>query len=386
MIVTCNNCGKKYWIDPQLMQKKNPAFLCKACNSIIKVDPLSPTSADNDIVAHSSPDPAAIYEEIPMPAAKPIDSDKSMDEVKSKPGALSRLRTVRIGLRIKMMTLFVAIPLIAFAIVGSFLLIRMNHLASVMTEEATLSATRSGEELVKTAARSVANQCRQHLLLNPQLTAENIMNDQNFQKIAIQRVGLTGYTALYAVDPMVLLAHPNQRLLGQPLTESVKDTLGKDIDRWLKIVGNIDRGENVESAGYYLWVDPDGILREKFMVLTPLEGTKYGVTATIYMEEFLRPIKKVQLQADLISASTRNYFITSLVGVLLLIAVIVSIYGHQLTRKIETLTEHAMKISVGELDANLNLRSKDELGSLADAIKLMQDSIRIAIERFRQKR
>ena len=71
---------------------------------------------------------------------------------------------------------------------------------------------------------------------------------------------------------------------------------------------------------------------------------------------------------------------------LLLIGLIVFTYGHRLTSKIKSLTEVADRISVGELGMEIETKSKDEIGELADAIARMQDSIRLSIERLRRRR
>ena len=71
---------------------------------------------------------------------------------------------------------------------------------------------------------------------------------------------------------------------------------------------------------------------------------------------------------------------------LLLIGLIVSIYGHRLIGKIRSLTEVADLISVGELGREIDIKSKDEIGDLAEAIARMQDSIRLSIERLRRRR
>jgi methyl-accepting chemotaxis protein len=73
-------------------------------------------------------------------------------------------------------------------------------------------------------------------------------------------------------------------------------------------------------------------------------------------------------------------------GTLILIILIVSIYGTKLTGTIKSLTDVADRISVGELDAEIKIKSKDELGDLAEAISRMQDSIRLSIERLRRRR
>jgi HAMP domain-containing protein len=57
-----------------------------------------------------------------------------------------------------------------------------------------------------------------------------------------------------------------------------------------------------------------------------------------------------------------------------------------LTGRIKSLTDVADRISVGELDAEIKIKSKDELGDLAEAISRMQDSIRLSIERLRRRR
>ena len=53
---------------------------------------------------------------------------------------------------------------------------------------------------------------------------------------------------------------------------------------------------------------------------------------------------------------------------LIIIGCIVIVYGHTLVRRIKTITDVANRISVGELDAEMSIRSNDELGRLADAI------------------
>jgi len=60
--------------------------------------------------------------------------------------------------------------------------------------------------------------------------------------------------------------------------------------------------------------------------------------------------------------------------------------GRALVTPIRTLTDAANRISVGELDTQIGVRSRDEIGDLAEAISRMQDSIRLSIERLRRRR
>ena len=50
------------------------------------------------------------------------------------------------------------------------------------------------------------------------------------------------------------------------------------------------------------------------------------------------------------------------------------------------LLEKGVKLSLGDLNIQINIPSKDEIGLLALAIKRMQTSLRLAMERLRKKR
>ena len=69
-----------------------------------------------------------------------------------------------------------------------------------------------------------------------------------------------------------------------------------------------------------------------------------------------------------------------------IIRLIVFFYVRSLIARIAHHSEVADRISVGELDMEIDVRSKDELGVLAQSIARMQRSIRLAIERVRRRR
>jgi methyl-accepting chemotaxis protein len=71
---------------------------------------------------------------------------------------------------------------------------------------------------------------------------------------------------------------------------------------------------------------------------------------------------------------------------LLLIGIVVFVYVHRLTGKIKSLAEVAERISMGELEMEIETKSRDEIRQLAEAIARMQDNIRLSIERLRQQR
>ncbi len=382
MIVICEECGKKYRIDPEGIKGQRARFKCKTCGNTVLVEKEAQTSGDVEQTEKSRGTPTEQVFETDSAAGgetPPADSERAtvVDPPEKKRG---------MGLRAKMMVLFLVIPIVIIAGAGVFYIWQMNSFASAMTRQTGKVVTKMGQQVIRETAHTVASQCRQYLLSHPDLGPENFMKDEAFKKIAIQKVGLTGYTALYAVGPMVTWAHPNPKIIGRPLTPLVKKPLGASFERWVKIIGDIDKGENIERGGYYTWTDTDGELREKYMFVTPVEGTKYGIAATIYQDEFTRPLKKVERDARKRTAAVRNTTMAILAGTLLLVGIIVLTYSNLLTSRIKKLTDHAERISVGELDVELDVKSDDEIGDLGEAIRRMQDSIRLSIQRLRRRR
>ncbi len=75
-----------------------------------------------------------------------------------------------------------------------------------------------------------------------------------------------------------------------------------------------------------------------------------------------------------------------LLGITALGVVIIAWFlGRAIGTPIKKLTEVAERISVGDMGAEVKIKSKDEIGNLAEAILRMQDSLRLAIERLRRR-
>jgi HAMP domain-containing protein len=122
------------------------------------------------------------------------------------------------------------------------------------------------------------------------------------------------------------------------------------------------------------------------MVCIPIEGTTYVLAATAPLEEFTEAAKFMQASAAQFALKTRNIVIGILAGTLILIGFTVALYGYKLTERIKSLTDVADRISTGDLDAKITvIGPRDEIGELAFAIKRMQESIRLAIKRMKER-
>ena len=87
---------------------------------------------------------------------------------------------------------------------------------------------------------------------------------------------------------------------------------------------------------------------------------------------------KAALQMTQISAAAAGLFAVLTILVAILIA-------RGVTRPVMQLTEVADRISLGELNAKIQIERKDEIGELAEAIRRMQTSLQAAIERLRTR-
>jgi methyl-accepting chemotaxis protein len=84
-------------------------------------------------------------------------------------------------------------------------------------------------------------------------------------------------------------------------------------------------------------------------------------------------------------------FEARLFGVLALLVALgtivgVTIISRNFTRPIAQLTSVADRISLGELDAQIDIHRQDEIGDLADSLSRMQTSLQAAVERLRARR
>jgi predicted Zn finger-like uncharacterized protein len=378
MIVICEECGKKYRIDPSKIKGKAASFKCRSCTHLIVVSKPEPPVERPEI--ESRPTLESLTTTIgDSPTAARADTGQSQ----AKP----QLRTKGLGLRSKMLLLFMAVPLILMIGASLLYLWQLETMSNLLTRESSRIVNQMAEDKIADQSASVAMQCKLYLLSHPELIREDFDRDMGFKTLAVQKVGQTGYTALYELPGSDGVwrtwAHVNEKIIGIDMSK-LKKPLGRSFPGFWAVYIGVKEGK--KSQGYYTWKDKDGKFRDKFMVCTPVAGTRFVIAATTYLHEFTGPVKRMQIRAKELTDRARLISWAALGLTLLLIGLIVSIYGHRLTGKIKSLTDVADRISVGELGMEVKTTSRDEIGELAEAIARMQDSIRLSIERLRRRR
>jgi HAMP domain-containing protein len=286
-----------------------------------------------------------------------------------------------------MLLLFMLVPLILMTGASLLYLWQLETMSNLLTRDSAKFVNQLAEEKIADISASVAKQCELYLESHPDLKKGDFNEDLDFKKLAVQTVGMTGYSALYELPGSDGVwrtwAHPNNKIIGIDMSK-LKKPLGRNFPGFWKVYIGVKGGKR--SQGYYTWQEKDGRFRDKFMVCTPVAGTRFVVAATTYMDEFAGPVNRMQARAKVLTDRARLITLGVLGLTLLLVGLIVSIYGHRLTGKIKSLTDVADRISVGELGMEIKTTSKDEIGELAEAIARMQDSIRLSIERLRRRR
>jgi predicted Zn finger-like uncharacterized protein len=386
MIIICEECGKKYQIDPSRIKASGAKAKCTACGNMMTIPRPEAKPAEPPPALRPTRELPAKGEEPPPPREEP--PSKPREEIKPEvKEAVPKARKKGMGLRFKIFILFFLVPIILFVSAGYLYLLQLDNLSALITEESSKAVTQLGEQIIAEKARSSAEQVRLFLLSQPNLNKEEYNNDSGFRQIAVQKVGLTGYTALYAVPDQGGVwrtwAHDNPKIVSIDMS-TLKERLGRNFDGFWRVFSSAKDGK--ESEGYYTWQEKDGSFREKYMVCSPVKGTPYNIAATTYLDEFTKPVKEMEAKALDITTNTRTIVLAIVGGTLLLIGLIVVFYGTRLTGRIKKLTSVAEQISVGEMDAEVPVTSRDEIGDLAEAIGRMQESIRLSIERLRRRR
>jgi predicted Zn finger-like uncharacterized protein len=393
MTVICEECGKVYHIDPDKLNQyrgRSVRVRCGECGHVTQISKLIEA-------AEASVDDFAADDDDMTSYDRDDDDDEMEEEPAERPESFSAgttdIRTSGwLGLRGKMMILFLVLPIFLMAVSGYISQQQLNKLANEITEDSTALVLEVGKEKLMQKARDVALQAEIYLKAHPDLVREDFFYDPEFSGIVVQSVGQSGYTCIIQQpEPdkgqnWTIWGHPNPNIIGIDDIDMIRKALGPYFDHFFKVLtGSIGMKE---SEGFYRWKDPDGKIREKYMAIAPiqLEGKPFLLMSTAYIDEFTNKTETLKARASKLAIDTRNINFGILIGAIVLIGLIIIVYGYRLTRNIQYLTEAADRISVGDLEAEIDLHSKDEIGNLADAISRMQDSLRFSIERLRRRR
>ena len=364
--VSCEKCGKRYEIDPAQIEGKEGGFRCTSCNNLITV--IKPEGNPGTLT----------------PVPEPKKKKKMPEEVG---------RTLKgLGIRGKMVLVLFLIPVVILVAAVPFTVRYISQAVDGIIQETVQAEIEGAKNQANQFSSAIAKQVESYLVAHPELKMEEFAKDPALREIVTQRQLMSGEASLYLrIDPEkagTILLTKNQSLEGQSMQSlMIKGELGKDkYDEFGKIVIiGTPPEEHREASDFFLSKDEDGILKERMAAFAPVGRTPYGIIYTALTADFMSPAKIVEDRVKNLIFQTRTIVIGIFGGTLLIIAIIMLVYLQRLTQRIKSLTEVTNRISVGEMEARVDIKSGDEIGALAEAISRMQDSIRLAIERLRRR-
>jgi len=260
----------------------------------------------------------------------------------------------------------------------------LRELSDGSLKESKSALDKLGEQIIRQKAIDVAAQIDIFLRSHPKMKKEEAVKDPWLKEIAVQKVGETGYTAVHD-NRGINYFHVNPQIVGSDLHD-----LAEKLPAFWKI---LEASLSGPAAGYYDWRDADGGIRPKYMYLAPVKNSDLIVASTTYIEEFSKPTKAMEAKMEVIKRrflqgyEEKFEIFYVLIGVVLVILLIVIFfYSRSVIQPIRYLSDVADRISMGELDAPIDLKAKGEVGILAESIRRMQASVRAAIERLQKRK
>jgi methyl-accepting chemotaxis protein len=440
MDVVCDKCGKRYRVDEEKIKGEVAKFKCRACENSVVVHKPKPAPEVAPRPAEPSPGPDAAVSR--PPSADTVPEGQELPDAEAPP-----TRTVRFGLSAKIIILMLLVSLLPLVIFWGIAFMqtsdRIRRDAQLLMGETAGGLASHVDEwldknirVLKTAAKLgdiiSMDRSRQepilkaiqkeypwmYLVFTVDPDGMNVArddgkplkdySDRQYYKDVIQGKSLTWQTLIGKTSkkPALVVAVPiksGNTTVGVMAMAATIDDISKSVAKWKK-----------GRTGFAFLVDEKGkvvahqvkqyVLTQRKLNAHPLisafrkkggasyiqfknekgrssighvKGTKYGWALAIQQQEdeILADLRRVQLFA-----------VGLLVATIVLVSLIAWLSARQIVTPIRELTGVAEQMSLGDLNVEIDVKSKDEIGLLAQAIGRMQTSLRLAMGRLRKRR
>lgn len=311
------------------------------------------------------------------------------------------LRWSRWSITAKIILMFLGLSMVSMGVtaylafgyireMGEYALESSTNVGKSAIQNSTRHLVSLGEDTINQMATTVAKQIEIYLESRPQMTVEQMQNDIILREIAVQPVGLTGYTTIIDPNNHVIIIHkyPGQEKDVTPLKEILPSF-------WWLLESSLD---GQASSGYYDWLEVDGLISRKYAHIAPIrvqDGQVLTLWATTYIDEFARPVEETKADISTAIADSESYInskvsqmrdvflilFTILANVVVALALLLS---RLIVKPIIALKYGAEAIGIGQLDYKLKIKSKDELGDLANTFNKMSSALKSNMEELKR--
>jgi methyl-accepting chemotaxis protein len=447
MIVICEECGKKYRVDPGKIRGTKAKFSCKQCNSqinVIKPDLLVEKSVPNrrDSAFNLSENELSdVFENQIAPAPE---TETRVD--KNTGVHCSSVKRKRFGMTFKLVLLMLVVTLLPLTI---FWGISFKQTSDRIRNDTERLIAQISEGLVNHVDDWVDKNVRvlKALAKMPDIISMDRLRQEPLLKAVQQEYPWMYLTFTVDRDGMNVSRNDGKPLKDYSDRQYYKDIMGGKELTWQaligktskkpalvlavpiyhqdRIVGVMANAMNIDDiskriatwkqgqTGYAFLVDETGkvvahqieeyVREQKQLNQHPLiRAYKNGQRGAISFKNkdgkpilghvrgtkygWVLAIQQEEREAYLVLKKALH-FAYLLLAISLFVVFLISLFsGRAMSKPIKELTLAADRISVGELDVTIKTQRKDEIGDLAEAISRMQESIRLSIDRFRRRR
>lgn len=247
---------------------------------------------------------------------------------------------------------------------------------------------------------TVATQSK--LVLDPDLDNRNVIEalTETLPRLSesLSQMRGAGAGALIARKGLEASAETKQFLAGQSaLAQEQSDQLSRQLETAMNQNKRFETDlrpilqRSTASRGVFLDNTRDQIIDAPTLSATGSEGYfLLGGSAIDYSNELLTSATDAlkadfQARSDAANSSFMTYGLSSMLGIIVALGLALFISA-TITRPMRHLADVADRMSLGELDVDIDVEGDNEIGQLAESLRRMQASLRSAIERLRQRR
>lgn len=447
MDIRCSACGKRYRVDETQMRAATAKVRCKSCGQVISVSRPTAPAARPVAVDAAPASPSAATEILAaterLEARPETVGAPGLEEALAPPAP----RRVRFGIFPRTLLLMLLVSLLPFG-VFAFIALNETDARIREDAEALLAQTARGlgenvDEWIKAnvgtlrtaaALTAVASMKREeqepvlkafqrehpwmYLVFTLGLEGQNIArsddqelrdySDRQYYKDVAAGKALSWQTVVGRTSnvPALILAVPIKRegvLVGVMAAAMTVEELSRRVVAWKK--GATGFAFLLDERGYVIahpqkkFVESRENLNAHPLIAAFRKKGWTSATATFTGERGEPVLGHVRhsgygwvlaLQQDETEvfenlAVLRQFGLLLLVVTVLAVAAIAWFSSRSLVRPIMKLTDAAERLSLGELDLKIDIRSRDEIGLLAQAIGRLQTSLQIAMQRLRRR-
>lgn len=293
----------------------------------------------------------------------------------------------------KLITVLLSLALIPLILVSSIAIVDLNKvfkLFSLNTEAVQQNNYQESKRIIENMAQQNVREISEHvvheidlyLAAHPKLKLKDLQQSKDFKKIALQRVGESGYTAIHEVPGGINRFHPHPEMVNIDL-----NTLASRLPEFGRLIQEHLAAGGKDLGGFYDWRETNGAIRKKYMFLRiiPLktaDQVKLGLAATTYVDDYSIILTAINEKTQKILQQTQKdtrYIISSiykrniiiLLSLIITLVLVILLFIKQSVKPLRQLINEMNSFAAGNKNIIVNVSAQDEIGQLARSFDSM---------------